>query len=296
MGQLHLLVSFDPTIIPRPEPNPVREVLSPVMGDLEVVSSLEDCSGTKWCFNQHKGSGHGPGQGICRADDTYAWDINLNSPDFDSDKGKPVFAVAEGTVSPTYGGCTNAGGSYGQVLIEHTYQGRSWWSGYLHLTSIQVTPGQAVDASTLIGYISNTSPDPIPNHLHFVVYTGENAPAKLASFDTTIVARPESNPPSMEVSVTPYGSFLSNYVTGLWSVPPGQTITAKIADSASLPIEVNVTSGGVPVPGAQVEISEGSFPLGVTDEHGAVKGVYPIPSPPEEVAPISVGGAMATRV
>jgi len=30
------------------------EVLSPVVGDLEVVFSLEQCSGAKWCFNQHK--------------------------------------------------------------------------------------------------------------------------------------------------------------------------------------------------------------------------------------------------
>jgi hypothetical protein len=134
-------------------------ILSPVVGDLEIVSSIEQCSNTKWCFNQHKSGGHCQGGGICQADDTYAWDVNLNTPSHDSDNGMPVYAVEEGIISQTYGGCINAGGSYGQLLIEHTYQSNSWWSGYLHLKDIQVTTGQSVDQNTLLGYISNTSPE-----------------------------------------------------------------------------------------------------------------------------------------
>ncbi|MBM3241061.1 hypothetical protein FJZ31_32660 [Candidatus Poribacteria bacterium] len=166
------------------------EVLSPVVGDLEVVSSLEQCSGAKWCFNQYKSGGHAPGGGICQADDTYAWDTNLNSPEFDWDKGKPVYAVEQGVVAQKYGGdCINAGGSYGQLLIEHKYQGNTWWSGYLHLKDIQVSLGQSVDKNTLLGYISNTSLESIPNHLHFVVYKGENSRGKLVSFNANIVTR-----------------------------------------------------------------------------------------------------------
>ena len=128
-----------------------------------------------------------------KADDTYAWDANLNTPQSDADSGKTVYAIAPGIVCQTYGGKMNADdmGSYGQVLIEHSNQGTKWWSGYLHLANIQVTKGQAVSADTILGDVSQVGAD--NNHLHFAVYTGENSEGKLKSFDTQIVPRSVSS-------------------------------------------------------------------------------------------------------
>lgn len=182
------------------------QVLSPVIGDIEQIGPDGECSGTKWCFNQHQtydssnGIGHTVGGGICGiskvektdrenycADDSYAWDANLYGFGQDGDANQPVYAVDAGVVCDTYGGAS--GGSYGQVLIEHSHQGNKWWSGYLHLENIQVSKGQSVTTDTIIGNISNKGVPDRNNHLHFVVYTGENVPGKLRSFDAQIVPR-----------------------------------------------------------------------------------------------------------
>jgi len=141
------------------------QILSPVIGPLEIVSGINDCAGTEWCFNQHKtgngGIGHITGGGVGKADDTYAWDANLNTPQSDADNGKAVYALAPGVVSQTYGGKKNADdiGSSGQVLIEHSNQETEWWSGYLHLANIQVKKGQAVSEDTILGDISQVGAD-----------------------------------------------------------------------------------------------------------------------------------------
>jgi hypothetical protein len=184
--------------------SPPSQVLSPVADDIEQIGPDASCSNTKWCFNQHQTGntvGHIPGGGICQADDTYAWDANLNSPTWDSDGGQPVYATAGGVVCQTYGSCKNADAtsSYGQVLIEHTNQGSKWWSGYVHLSNIQVTKGQAVTEDTIIGYVSSAGTD--NNHLHFVVYSGENSAGKLKSFDAQILPRSGSQPVTLTLYV-----------------------------------------------------------------------------------------------
>jgi alpha-tubulin suppressor-like RCC1 family protein len=221
------------------------QVLSPVVGPLEMVGKFNACSNKKWCFVQGDTEGHVENKGVGLANDNMAWDVNLNTPmwvsdpNWNCDAGKPVYAIAAGVVAQTYGSQTNAGGSYGQLLIEHTYQGSTWWSGYLHMKNIQVTVGQTVTETTLLGYISNVSPDNITDHLHLVVYTGSNSSGGLVSFNTTITERdqgprvedvaPGTGKRGQHLTVTVSGSNLN----GATAVSFGSGITVSDPSAVS---------------------------------------------------------------
>jgi hypothetical protein len=176
-----------------PTPYIQSSVLSPLTGDADVTHSLGACPDSRrWCFEQHRTPPlHAVGGGLCASDDTYAWDSH---PFPDASESVPVYAVASGKVAATYGGCTNAGGDWGEVLVEHGSAPNLWWTGYLHMRDIQVTPNATVTANTVLGYISNVATTPMPNHLHFVIYHGTNTQGELISNDAAIMRRLAQSP------------------------------------------------------------------------------------------------------
>jgi hypothetical protein len=162
-------------------------VLSPVIGPIKVTTTNQGINDGKWEFNQHSTGFHTPTGGISLSNDRYAWDINLYTPTSgNADAGKTVFAVADGQVVSYVG--TLPGGGPGAVLIAHPNAANPvWFSGYLHMTNVRVTVNQLVNATTVIGEIGSVGAN--NDHLHFVVYSGENTRGNLRSFNTTIVER-----------------------------------------------------------------------------------------------------------
>jgi pimeloyl-ACP methyl ester carboxylesterase len=165
-------------------------VLSPVIGPLRVTSSNQSVRDGKWEFNQHKTGSHSPTGGISSSNDTFAWDVNLyTSTSGNADAGKAVYAVADGEVVSYVG--TPPGGGPGAVLIAHPNRNNPvWFSGYLHLTSVGVAINQPVDVNTVIGEVGKIGAD--NDHLHFVVYSGQNTRGNLQSFNATLVERATS--------------------------------------------------------------------------------------------------------
>jgi pimeloyl-ACP methyl ester carboxylesterase len=165
-------------------------VLSPVIGALRVTSTNEHNPDGKWEFNQHKMGYHSPTGGISLSNDTNAWDVNLyTSTSGNVDAGKTVFAVADGQVVSYVG--TLPGGGPGAVLIAHPNAANPvWFSGYLHMTNVRVALNQIVNATTIIGEIGKIGAD--ADHLHFVVYSGQNTRGNLQSFNIPITERSAS--------------------------------------------------------------------------------------------------------
>ncbi|MCA0382602.1 MAG: peptidoglycan DD-metalloendopeptidase family protein [Bacteroidetes bacterium] len=157
-------------------------LMSPIIGTVTYQYPPTSCpwmGTTIWGFCQHQTGGHTSNGGISQANDTYAWDCNLSS---NFDAGKDVYPVDDGYIANLSGW---SGGSYGQLLIRHVTNGKTWYSGYLHMSNITAkksTPGAFVSKNEIIGKVDKVSPDAISEHLHFAVYY-LNADQKLISVD-----------------------------------------------------------------------------------------------------------------
>jgi murein DD-endopeptidase MepM/ murein hydrolase activator NlpD len=88
-------------------------------------------------------------------------DLNLNKPSWDADRGKPVYAVADGTV--TYAQLV-PGSTWGRVVvIRHA---SDCFSRYGHLATLMVSQGDTVKRGQQIGNIGGIEYG-VANHLHF---------------------------------------------------------------------------------------------------------------------------------
>ena len=159
-------------------------ILSPVIGPLRVTVSNQGINDGKWEFNQHKTGNHTAIGGISLSNDTFAWDVNLyTSTNSNADAGKTVFATAAGQVISYVG--TQPGGGPGAVLIAHPNAANPvWFSGYLHMTNVRVVLNQVVDSTTVLGDVGRTGA--ANEHLHFVVYSGQNTRGNLRSFNAAV--------------------------------------------------------------------------------------------------------------
>ena len=195
-------------------------ILAPVLGSLRVTSSNLGVSDGKWEFNQHKSGYHHPGGGISGSDDTYAWDANLYTPtNGNADVGQDVYAVADGDIV-SYAGVLPTT-KCGSILIAHpNKEAPEWWSGYLHLqVPVNVIQNQPVTTSSILGKIGRSC-NATNDHLHFVVYRGQNVNGGLISFNTTIIERSAT-------TCSDFGEPNDSFSTA-YSVSCGDTNSAKI--------------------------------------------------------------------
>ena len=186
----------------------VPSILSPVVGPFRVTRTENpECNNhpSLWTFCQHQtvspdGTGHGPGRDPYGTDATYAWDINLSG---NADGGAPVYAVEPGLVVKFAGSAKAGTDTCKSVLIQHTTNGTTWWSGYLHMGSVLVQDGQTVSTSAQIGNIGSSCAG--NQHLHLAAYIGTNAPGGLLSRDVSFVERTNS-PGQVAYSLTVIGA------------------------------------------------------------------------------------------
>ena len=202
-------------------------VPSPFFGDFVIHSSSASSNVTTGPFSfwQHKSGYHKAGGGVAGADDTYAWDDNLNlagTATGDMDKGLYFYAMGNGKVVK-YGGTVSTGtNSVKSILVEHS----GWFSGYLHASTVYVKDGDYVTPATILGKVGGSTG--YPNHLHAVCYTGTNKASGLKSFNVTFKKNPLTVTLSSSTSVakgktaivTATGYRTHSAVSGSWAALP----------------------------------------------------------------------------
>lgn len=120
-------------------------------GDLAAASSAGGSMPVK--SNYRMGAGFGK---------RGSWSRYHTGQDFPAPAGTPVYAAASGIVlSPTSGGWAGI-----NVVIQHSNGGATL---YAHMSKRVVSPGTAVTAGQLIGYVGNTGRS-FGSHLHFEYY------------------------------------------------------------------------------------------------------------------------------
>lgn len=89
-------------------------------------------------------------------------------------KSTNVVSIADGVVYRAVG-AKNSGGWGNLVIVKHkTVDGKTFYSGYGHLASIDVYVGAKVDAGTKLGLMGSTG-NSTGSHLHLLVFTGSLA-------------------------------------------------------------------------------------------------------------------------
>lgn len=131
-------------------------------------------------------------------------DLNLNTPAWDADKGKPVHSIANGIVTharliPT--------GTWGRLIVVRHIKpdGTTVHSRYAHLETMAVTEGQIVSRGDVLGTVGGAEWG-MPNHLHFDISTSgilEKEPTHWPGKNKAAVERHYENPKAWLVAHNP---------------------------------------------------------------------------------------------
>jgi murein DD-endopeptidase MepM/ murein hydrolase activator NlpD len=151
-----------------------QKVAAPVTGQVRLADGFDAPVGTP---DERRGAELWPGQWVdansfgnyYRLRNSYNYhtgaDLNLNKPQWDTDRGKPVYAVASGTV--TFSGRVRNWGNI--VIVRHDpleIGGAHIYSRSAHLGRLDVERGQRVQRGQQIGTVGQDEYNG-PFHLHF---------------------------------------------------------------------------------------------------------------------------------